>query len=100
MIKLFGFKIGKDESEKDQLKSFVPPSDDDQSASVVGGGIYGTYVDLEGQVRNDSDLIKKYREMALQAECDAAIDDVVNEVVEECVPKLWGVQVGRVPSFR
>ena len=26
--------------------------------------------------------------------------DVVNEVVEECVPKLWGVQVGRVPSFR
>ncbi len=81
MIKLFGFKIGKDESEKDQLKSFVPPSDDDQSASVVGGGIYGTYVDLEGQVRNDSDLIKKYREMALQAECDAAIDDVVNEVV-------------------
>ncbi|NBP55999.1 portal protein [bacterium] len=81
-IKLFGFKIGKDDPKQDQLKSFVPPSEDDQSSvSVVGGGVYGTYVDLEGQIRTDADLIKKYREMALQAECDSAIDDVVNEAI-------------------
>jgi len=80
-IKLFGFKIGKDESQQDQVKSFVPPNDQDDSTSVVGGGIYGTYVDLEGQVRNDADLIKKYREMALQPECDTAIDDIVNEAI-------------------
>jgi hypothetical protein len=80
-IKLFGFKIGKDEAEKEELKSFVPPNDEDTGVSVVGGGVYGTYVDLEGQVRNDSELIKKYREMALQPECDAAIDDIVNEAL-------------------
>jgi hypothetical protein len=79
-IKLFGFKIGK-EDEKEELKSFVPPSDDDNAASIVGGGVYGTYVDLEGQVRNDAELVKKYREMALQPECDAAIDDIVNEAI-------------------
>lgn len=79
-IKLFGFKIGK-EDEKDDLRSFVPPSDDDSAASIVGGGVYGTYVDLEGQVRNDAELVKKYREMALQPECDAAIDDIVNESI-------------------
>jgi hypothetical protein len=79
-IKLFGFKIGK-EDEKEDLRSFVPPSDDDSAASIVGGGVYGTYVDLEGQVRNDAELIKKYREMALQPECDAAIDDIVNESI-------------------
>jgi hypothetical protein len=61
-IKLFGFKIGKEETEKEELKSFVPPNDEDSGVSVVGGGVYGTYVDLEGQVRNDSELIKKYRE--------------------------------------
>jgi hypothetical protein len=78
-IKLFGFKIGRDDAESEQLKSFVPPQDDDGSVAISGGGVYGTYVDLEGQIRNDSDLIKKYREMALQPECDAAIEDVVNE---------------------
>jgi hypothetical protein len=80
-IKLFGFKIGKDDPAQDQLKSFVPPTDEEQSVSVVGGGVYGTYVDLEGQIRTDADLIKKYREMALQSECDSAIDDIVNEAI-------------------
>jgi hypothetical protein len=80
-LKLFGFKIGRDDPQADQLKSFVPPSEEEQAVSVVGGGIYGTYVDLEGQIRNDADLIKKYREMALQSECDSAIDDIVNEAI-------------------
>lgn len=80
-ITLFGYKIGKDDPEKDNLKSFVPPTEDDGSVSIMGGGIYGTYIDLEGQIRNDADLIKKYREMAIQPECDAAIDDIVNEAI-------------------
>lgn len=80
-ITLFGYKIGKDDPEKANLKSFVPPTEDDGSVSIMGGGIYGTYVDLEGQIRNDADLIKKYREMAIQPECDAAIDDIVNEAI-------------------
>ena len=78
-FKLFGYKIGKEEAESEQLKSFVPSVDEDGSVPISGGGIYGTYMDLEGQIRSDSDLIKKYREMALQPECDAAIEDIVNE---------------------
>ena len=77
-IKLFGFKIGKDEEEKN-VKSFVPEKNDDGAVAIAGGGIYGTYVDLEGHIRNDADLIKRYREMALQPECDAAIEDIINE---------------------
>jgi hypothetical protein len=80
-IKLFGYTIGKDEPETTQLKSFVPAIEDDGSVPISGGGIYGTYMDLEGQIRSDSDLIKKYREMALQPECDAAIEDIVNEAL-------------------
>jgi len=78
-IKLFGYKIGKEDAESEKLKSFVPANDDDASVSIAGGGVYGTYIDLEGQIRSDADLIKKYREMALQPECDAAIEDIVNE---------------------
>ena len=81
-LSLFGYKIGKDEPQnKEEVKSFVPPTEEDGSVAVVGGGIYGTYVDLEGQIRSDADLIKKYREMANQPECDLAIDDIVNESI-------------------
>lgn len=80
-IKLFGFKIGKDEPEQSQPQSFVPKAEDDGAVAISAGGIYGTYVDLEGQIRSDSELINKYREMAMQPECDLAIDDIVNEAI-------------------
>ena len=79
-IKLFGYKIGKDEELPD-VKSFAPPVEDDGAVAVSGGGVYGIYTDLEGSIRNDADLIKRYREMALQPECDAAIEDIVNEAI-------------------
>ena len=78
---LFGYKIGREEPQKEALKSFVPPTDDDVAISVSGSGVYGTYVDLEGLARGDSDLIRKYRDMAQQSECDAAVDDIVNEAI-------------------
>jgi hypothetical protein len=80
-IKLFGFKIGKDEPEQSLPQSFVPKAEDDGAVAISAGGVYGTYVDLEGQIRSDSELINKYREMAMQPECDLAIDDIVNEAI-------------------
>ena len=79
-IKLFGYKIGKDE-ELPNIASFVPPKEDDGSVAVSGGGVYGIYTDLEGTIRNDADLIKRYRDMAIQPECDTAIEDIVNESI-------------------
>ena len=46
---------------------------------VTNNGYYGTYVDLEGSVRNELELITRYREMANHPELDGAIDDIVNE---------------------
>lgn len=83
-IKLFGYKIGKDEEEakqNDGVQSFIAPSNDDGSVAVVGGGVYGIYTDLEGVIRNDAQLIQRYRDMALQPECDAAVEDIVNETL-------------------
>tara|TARA_B100001093_G_scaffold67260_1_gene57225 strand:- start:1382 stop:3001 length:1620 start_codon:yes stop_codon:yes gene_type:complete len=79
-IKLFGFKIGKDGPEQD-FKSFVPKDEDDGSVAVASGGVYGTYIDLEGSLRTDYQLVNKYREMAMQPECDVAVDDIVNEAI-------------------
>lgn len=83
MVQLFGFKIGKAEEneQKDSIKSFAPPPNDDGAAIVSEGGMWGTSIDLEGTISNEVALISKYREMATQSECDKAIDDVVNETV-------------------
>jgi hypothetical protein len=84
-IDLFGFRIGRDEetAEKQavQVPSFAPPPNLDGATEVAPGGAYGTYVDLEGASKNEAELVTRYREMSLYPECEAAIDDVVNEAI-------------------
>ena len=82
-VNLFGFKIGRDVDEKqlDNLPSFVPPAQDDGSVTVAEGGAFGTTVDLENSIKNEAQLITKYREMAQQPEAERAIDDIVNEAI-------------------
>ena len=82
MAKLFGFKIqdtGVDKSKK--LISPVPSNEEDKSDYYVQSGFYGQYVDIEGVYKNEQDLVKRYREMALHPECDSAIEDVINEAI-------------------
>jgi len=78
-IELFGFQIGKTKTE--QNKSFALPEVDDGATVVAGGGVFGQYVDLEGTARSEVELINRYREMTLQYEVDAAVDDIVNESI-------------------
>ena len=80
MSQLFGFQINRKEGQKGQ--STVPPSADDPVA-VAAGGYYGTYVetDAASQARNEFELIRRYRDMALHPEVDSAIDEVVNEFI-------------------
>lgn len=83
---IFGFQIKrKSESEKELAKrpSFVPPSPEDGVGEVINaGGYYGQYVDLDGSgTKSESDLIYKYRDISQNPECDAAIEDIVNESI-------------------
>ena len=81
MAELFGFEFKRKQTEK-ELPSFAPPKDSDDGAVVISaGGSYGTYVDLDGTVRSEAELVTKYREMSLQPECDAAVDEIVNESI-------------------
>jgi hypothetical protein len=79
MSQLFGFLINKKGGLKGQ--SPIPPNQDDSMATVAGG-YFGTYVDVDGSNgKNEYELIRRYRDMALHPECDSAIDEVVNEFV-------------------
>ena len=77
---LFGFSL---ERAKKVPKgpSFVQKDNLDGSQPVSGGGYYGYTVDFDGTVRNEYQLISRYREMVLQPECDSAVDDIVNETI-------------------
>ena len=80
-MELFGFEF-KRKQEKPELVSFASTKETDDGALVVSaGGAYGTYVDLDGTVRSEADLVTKYREMSLHPECDSAIDEIVNESI-------------------
>ena len=87
MVQLFGFEIsrkkGKQEnaSPDETSKTFALPQNDDGAVTIQSGAYYGTYVDLDGVVRNEIELITRYREMSMQPELETAIDEIVNEAI-------------------
>jgi hypothetical protein len=85
MAELFGFEIKRKGQEKEDSKkqSFVAPMEDDGSSYIQAGGYFGQYVDLSGTegAKNEVDLIRRYRQIAQHPECDAAIEDIVNESI-------------------
>ena len=80
MSQLFGFSLDR-KKKAPKGPSFVQKDNLDGSQPVAGGGHYGYSIDFDGQVRNEFQLISRYREMVLQPECDAAVDDIVNETI-------------------
>ena len=78
MAELFGFKISRKNDEEDVV-SFTSPSSDDGTLEIPGGGFYSSILDTDGRDRADIDLIRRYRDIAQQSECDTAIEDIVNE---------------------
>ena len=79
----FGFKIERSSQEKsgEIVPAFTLPENDDGSQMVSGANAYGSYLDIEGQYKNEVELIIKYRDMAQTSDCEIAIDNIVNEAI-------------------
>ena len=88
-VKIFGFEIKKSaevKRETEPLKdaSVVPPTDDDGAGYITSGANhYGMAMDIYGDltVKDQHDLIRKYRIAAQQPEVDMAIEEIVNEAI-------------------
>ena len=80
MAELFGFKFEKIKDDKGSEK-FTPPTPDDGTLDVAGGGFFGQILDTDGRERTEQDLIRRYRDIANQPECDSAIEDIINESI-------------------
>lgn len=84
MKDLFGFIFKKSPEQKKEdtrKQSFVVPTNIDGAVTLEGIGSWGTYLDIDGTIKNEFELITRYREMALHPELDSAIDDITNEAI-------------------
>ena len=79
MAELFGFTITRKKDEGGA--SFTLPTSDDGAEDIAQGGFYSSTYDIEGKDRTQYDLIRRYRNIAQQPECDSAIEDIISEAV-------------------
>jgi hypothetical protein len=80
-LRILGFEISRKREIEQENKSFVSPENEDGSVVVNAGGSFGTYVDLDGVVRTDAELVTKYRDMSMNSDISMAIDEIVNEAI-------------------
>jgi len=82
-MEIFGFEISR--KKQKVLPSVVAPDASDGStllsSAVSAGGYYGAVMDLEGIIKNENDLLRRYREVSQYSDCDGAIEDIVNESI-------------------
>lgn len=53
----------------------------DGAVNIAAGGTHGSYIDLDGTIKTEADLVSRYRQMMLQPEIEKALNEVVNESI-------------------
>ncbi len=81
MAELFGFTINRVKKDTGGEQVFTTPTPDDGAIDIAGGGFFGQILDTDGREKTELDLIRRYRDIAQQPECDSAIEDIINEAV-------------------
>ena len=97
MAELFGFKFERIKDDKGGEK-FTAPSSNDGTIDLSGGGFYSQVLDADGRDRTEHDLIRRYRDISQQPECDSAIEDIVNEgIVSDEKDQSVSIVLDRLP---
>lgn len=84
-IEFFGITFGKKSAPNvvQNLPSPVSPQSEDGSTLVYNASSYFgvSYLDIDGSVNNDSELIKRYRTISGYSVIDIGIENIVNEAI-------------------
>ena len=85
-LDLFGFQFGKKKKSKAEnqdsaLQTFTAPETFDGTVTVEAGGFFGTALDYAAHMRDESQSVVQYRNMAVYPELDNAIDEIVNAAI-------------------
>ena len=106
-MKIFGFEILVQRPKKEITSPVVPSQYDEDTtlvtSAVSAGGYFGQVLDMEGTIKTENDLLRRYRQIAQYSDCEFAIDEIVNEAIvanegKRCVNlNLDGAKIGRNP---
>jgi hypothetical protein len=99
---IFGFQLKRKKTDEEQIPSVIAPASQDGSI-VVGAEAahYGLTYDIDGIIKNENDLIRRYREIAQFQEVDSAIEDIVNEAIvtdQEDYPVKLQLDLLKIPE--
>ena len=98
MADLFGFSIQRKNRDSSGEKTFSTPTPDDGTVDIAGGGFFGQVLDTSSRERTDLDLIRRYRNIAQQPECDTAVEDIINEgIVSNQSDQAVEISLDRLP---
>jgi len=98
MAELFGFSIQRKNRDSSGEKTFSTPTPDDGTVDIAGGGFFGQILDTTSRERTDLDLIRRYRNIAQQPECDTAVEDIINEgIVSNQSDQAVEISLDRLP---
>jgi hypothetical protein len=78
---LFGLSLKrKTDKSVQKVESVIPPSTEDGSI-LSASSVYGLSLDLDGAIKDEAELIRRYRETSDYSDCASAIDDIINEML-------------------
>ena len=106
-MRIFGFEILLRKPKK-EIISPVAPSQYNEDATLVtsavsAGGYFGQVLDMEGAIKTENDLLRRYRQVAEYSDCQVAIDEIVNEAIvanedKRCINlNLDDAKIGDIP---
>lgn len=98
MAEFFGFEFKRKDKDK-PLPSPVLEDSDDGAVIVQAGGVLGTYVDLDGSVRTEAELVTKYREMSAQPEIDMAVEEITNASISVDEDRIVKLQLDEIEDL-
>lgn len=81
MARIFGFQITRDSPATQDKEVFSSKVLDDGAMTITQSEAASTFLNVDGIIRNEGQLITKYRELSLQSEIQTAVDEIVNEAI-------------------
>lgn len=87
-VKIWGFEFFrkdpsylKNEPVSNQAISFVDRDSESTAAVIASSFTSGMFLDMQGVIKAEADLVTKYRDMCTQTEIDNAVDEITNEAI-------------------
>lgn len=81
-MNLFGFEFKRKQLNQDVGNSVITPTPDDGSMlTSSSSSYYGLVIDVDTVIKNENDLIRRYREISQYSDCESAIEEIVNEAI-------------------